>query len=190
MRQIHRLIRAGKIQKARQDTLGLGWENHDHHTFQSSRSAFKDLIRILETLGFRSRERFYAGANAGWGAKVMDQPECGLTVFADVDLGPDEVRGDFAHEPLPARPELGTVGLWCALHGESILRAGLHHLAARLDFEAAGEGLAHWGIRTMPPFSNFPHLKQEFTQGELWMVSAHCLRRLHNHKWSTESRRC
>lgn len=102
----------------------------------------------------------------------MDQPECGLTVFADVDLGPEEVGGDFAHEPLPARPELGTVGLWCALHGESILRAGLHHLAARLDFEEVGKGLAQWRIRTMPPFSNFPHLKQEFTQGEIWMVSA------------------
>ncbi|HER35696.1 MAG TPA: hypothetical protein ENO19_09560, partial [Halothiobacillaceae bacterium] len=30
--------KAGQVQKTRQDTLGLGWANHDHHTFRSSRS--------------------------------------------------------------------------------------------------------------------------------------------------------
>ena len=29
--------RAGQVQKARQDALGLGWGNHDHHTYRSSR---------------------------------------------------------------------------------------------------------------------------------------------------------
>ncbi|MFN2185474.1 MAG: hypothetical protein ACK2UU_15910, partial [Anaerolineae bacterium] len=29
--------RAGQVQKANQDKLGLGWANHDHHTFRSSR---------------------------------------------------------------------------------------------------------------------------------------------------------
>jgi len=27
---------AGQIQKNRQDRLGMGWANHDHHTFRSS----------------------------------------------------------------------------------------------------------------------------------------------------------
>jgi len=63
---------AGQTQKSRQDRLGLGWANHDHHTFRSSRDVFTQLIQILETFGFRPRERFYAGAEAGWGAQVME----------------------------------------------------------------------------------------------------------------------
>lgn len=169
---------AGQVQKARQDSLGLGWANHDHHTFRSSRTVFPLLIEILETFGFRARERFYAGAEAGWGAQVLEQPVCRLAVFADVDLAPAEVEGDFAHNPLPPRDELGTVGLWCALHGESMLGAGLHHLAARFAFDTATESLAERGIRTMRPFSDFSYLRQAFTRGEQWPVAPDRLARL------------
>jgi hypothetical protein len=161
---------AAAVQKAQQDSFGLGWGNHDHHTFRCSRQCFAGLILILETLGFQARERFYAGAQAGWGAQVMDQPECGLTVFADVDLAPEEVDEDFSHLPLQPRQQLGTVGLWCALHGESILSAGLHHLACRMSFDSAVDLLAGKGIPTMPPFSHFPFLRQAFTKGEPWKV--------------------
>lgn len=178
--------RAGQVQKSRQDSLGLGWANQDHHTFRSSRDVFHLLIRILETFGFHPRERFYAGAEAGWGAQVMEQSACRLVAFADVDLAPDEMASDFAHQPLPpfrraqgtARRELGTVGLWCALHGESMLTAGLHHLASRFDFDAATAGLAEWGIKMMRPFSDFPYLRQAFTQGERWEVAPDRLDRL------------
>lgn len=169
---------AGQVQKARQDSLGLGWANHDHHTFRSSRSVFPLLVEILETFGFYPRERFYAGAEAGWGAQVMEQPVCRLAVFADVDLSPDEVEGDFAHQSLAERHDLGTVGLWCALHGEAMLSAGLHHLAARFDFDAVTEDLAERGIGMMGPFSEFPYLRQAFTQGERWDVGADRLDRL------------
>jgi len=170
--------KAGQIQKGRQDRLGMGWANHDHHTFRSSRETFEQLIQILETFGFRARERFYAGAEAGWGAQVMEQPACRFAVFADVDLAPDEVEGDFAHRPLAPRSELGTVGLWCALHGESMLGAGLHHLAGRFDFQAATAGLAEWGVDMMEPFSRFSYLCQAFTKGERWEVSPQRLERL------------
>jgi hypothetical protein len=170
--------RAGQVQKARQDSLGLGWANHDHHTFRSSRDVFALLIQILETFGFHPRERFYAGAEAGWGAQVMEQPVCRFAVFADVDLSPAEVDGDFAHTPLPPRQELGTVGLWCALHGESMLGAGLHHLASRFHFDAATADLADWGIKMMRPFSDFSYLRQAFTQGERWPVAPDRLERL------------
>jgi hypothetical protein len=169
---------AGQVQKARQDSLGLGWANHDHHTFRSSREAFPLLIEILETFGFRPRERFYAGAEAGWGAQVMEQPVCRLAVFADVDLSPEEVGGDFAHTPLPPRKKLGTVGLWCALHGESMLNAGLHHLAGRFDFDAVSGQLAGQGVGMMRPFSDFPYLRQAFTRGEPWQVAPDRLERL------------
>ncbi len=170
--------RAGQIQKAHQDSLGLGWANHDHHTFRSSRTVFAQLIEILETLGFHPRERFYAGAEAGWGAQVMEQPICRFAVFADADFSPDEVEGDFAHRPLSARDELGTVGLWCALHGESMLGAGLHHLAGRFVFDAVTENLAAWGIEMMHPFSEFPYLRQAFTEGERWAIADRRLERL------------
>jgi hypothetical protein len=163
--------RAAQVQKARQDSLGLGWANHDHPTFRSSRHAVPLLIQILETFGFGARERFYAGAEAGWGAQVMEQPTCRFAVFADVDLSPDEVAGDFAHRSLPPRQELGTVGLWCALHSESMLTAGLHHLASRYDFDAVTDELAGWGIQMMRPFSDFPYLRQAFTKGERWQVA-------------------
>jgi hypothetical protein len=126
---------------------------------------------VLERLGFQLRERFYAGREAGWGAQVLFQPRAGVVVFADVDLSPDEVMADFAHEPLPERDNLGTVGLWCALHGEAFLQAGLHHLACRSDFTALRDQLDRAsGIAQMPPFTDFPHLKQAFTTGERWAV--------------------
>jgi hypothetical protein len=170
--------RAGQVQKVRQDSLGLGWGNHDHHTFRSSREAFSMLIQILETLGFHARERFYAGAEAGWGAQVMEQPTCRFAVFADVDLSPDEVAGDFAHTPLAPRHELGTVGLWCALHGQSMLGAGMHHLASRFVFDTVTDELAEWGISMMRPFSDFSYLRQAFTRGEQWAVAPERVERL------------
>jgi hypothetical protein len=163
--------RAARVQHARQDRLGLGWANADHHTYRSSRAAFAGLVGVLERIGFALRERFYAGREAGWGAQVLFQPRAGVVVFADVDLSPDEVLADFAHEPLPERDALGTVGLWCALHGEAFLAAGLHHLACRADFATLREQLDQSsGIAQMPPFTDFPHLKQAFTTGERWAV--------------------
>ncbi len=106
---------AGAMQRMRQQRLGLGWANHDHHTYRSSREAFAQLISILELLGFQCRERFYAGREAGWGAQVIEQSTCGVVIFADVDLAPDEVLQDFAHEPLEPRPrsELSDCGAHC-----------------------------------------------------------------------------
>lgn len=180
---------AGQIQKSRQDRMGMGWANHDHHTFRSSREVFSTLIRILETFGFQPRERFYAGAEAGWGAQVMEQPICRFAVFADVDMSPDEAEGDFAHQGLASRPGLGTVGLWCALHGESMLTAGLHHLAARFDFDAATTDLAEHGIQMMHPFSEFSYLQQAFTRGERWQVDATNLKNLIANGQITEAQR-
>ena len=161
---------AARVQYERQQKLGLGWANHDHHTFRSSRHCFHLLVASLEKLGFECRERFYAGNEASWGAQVLEQPECGFVVFADVDLSPTEITGDIAHTPLPHRGELGTIGLWCALHGESFLQAGMHHLECQFDFDASREQLANAGVETMTPFTDFPFLRQAFTQGEVWEI--------------------
>ncbi len=170
--------RAGAVQYERQNRLGLGWANHDHHTYRSSRAAFPHLITTLELMGFHCRERFYAGSEAGWGAQVLEQPQARVVIFADVDLSPEEVTGDFAHEPLAERDHLGTVGLWCELHGEAFLEAGMHHLECQFDFDAAREQLAAQGIETMAPFTYFTYLKQAFTRGETWPVDPQRIERL------------
>ena len=162
--------RAARIQKRRQDQLGLGWGNHDHHTFRSSREHFAGLNEFLLRLGFQKRERYYAGAEAGWGAQISEQPVAGIVVFADVDLMPDETQIDFSTQRLPAAPKLGTVGLWCALHGDSFLQAGMHHLEARFNFTLLRDQLVREGVNTMKPFSDFEFLRQAFTEGERWPV--------------------
>lgn len=163
--------RAARVQKQRQDVLGLGWANHDHHTYRSSRACFIPLIAVLERLGFVCRERFYAGAEAGWGAQVLEQPAAGITIFADVDMSPEELLGDFAHVALPERKSLGTIGLWCGLHGEAMLGAGMHHLECQFDWHALKEQLEREAsIRLMDPFTTFPFLRQAFTEGERWAV--------------------
>jgi hypothetical protein len=170
--------RAGRIQKRRQDLLGLGWGNHDHHTFRSSRRFFADLVTFLQNFGFQKRERYYAGAEAGWGAQIQEHAVTGITVFADVDLMPEETEIDFSSQRLQDAPVLRTVGLWCALHGDSFLQAGMHHLEARFEFENLRAQLADEGVTTMNPFSNFDFLKQAFTQGERWQVTPRRVERL------------
>ncbi len=170
--------RAARVQKARQDALGFGWANHDHHTYRSSREHFSRLMALFESIGFECRERFYAGREAGWGAQVLEHPEMGIVIFADVDLSPDEVTTDFAHHPLPAREQLGTIGLWCGLHGEAVLQAGMHHLECQFDFAAAAEQLKAEQVPTMKPFTDLPYLRQAFTQGEIWPVAEGRIRTL------------
>jgi len=162
---------AARVQKARQDTLGLGWCNDDHHTYDASREWFHRTIGLLELLGFRCRERFYAGAEAGWGSQILEQPVLGTVIFADIDLAPDELEGDFAHAPnMQPLSTMRRAGLWCALHGESMLEAGINHLECTYDQVALRAQLQEAGVQMMAPFSNFPHLYQELTEGEWWPV--------------------
>ncbi|MDP3710394.1 MAG: hypothetical protein Q8R29_01575 [bacterium] len=177
---------AAHFQKERQDKLGLGWGNHDHHTFRSSRKHFRTLVKIFETLGFQCRERFHAGCEAGWGAQILDHPESDAVIFADVDLSPEEVLNDFAHEPLKSRKELGTIGLWCALHGESIMQAGMHHLEIQCNFDRFRQDFVAANYKLMNPFSDLPMLRQAFTEGERWPVPDTTLHRLLKAKKITE----
>jgi hypothetical protein len=162
--------RAAQVQYARQQRMGLGWANHDHHTYRSSRKQFANLVALWEKLGFACRERYHAGMQAGWGAQVMEDPMTGITTFNDVDLSPEELFNDFAHDPMQERESLGTVGLWCALHGEAFLQSGMHHLECMFDFDALRDQLAAQDVKTMNPFTNFTYLRQAFTEGERWKV--------------------
>ena len=175
--------KAAQIQKARQDRLGMGWANHDHHTFRSSRRHFTSLVRLFEILGFHCRERYYAGEEAGWGAQVMENSTAGLILFLDTDLTPEELDIDFAHQTIPEIEQLGTVGLWCELHGDSILKAGMHHLEAQFFFDELRTDLQEQGVQLMEPFSNFTYLKQAFTQAEHWQVDPRRVEKLLSREW-------
>jgi hypothetical protein len=174
---------AARVQKARQDRLGLGWANHDHHTFRCSRRFFPRIIAMFRRLGFALRERFHAGAQAGWGAQVLEHPVTGIVIFADLDLAPEEATQDFSRQALPDLPRPNTVGLWVGLHGESILEGGMHHLEAQFDFDRLRDDLAGLGIPMMKPFSDFPFLRQAFTKGETWPVCPRRLERLRHAGW-------
>ena len=162
----------------RQRELGFEWANHDHHTYRSSRSAFRALQQLWIQMGFEPRERFYAGAEAGWGAQVLEHPVSRVVIFSDVDVAPDELDLDFATHALPDRAELGTIGLWCAMHTGSISAAGMHHLEAEYDFEVASSVLRSAGFALMAPFTDLPMLKQLFTEPEIWPVDAARIARL------------
>lgn len=113
---------------------------------------------------------FFAGEEAGWGAQVLEHPECDIVLFTDIDLLKEERNENFTRHGLKQTTQRGTVGLWVELHGESILQAGLHHLAARFDFGKLRTDLKQLNITTMDPFSYFEFLKQAFTEGETWHV--------------------
>jgi hypothetical protein len=163
--------RAARWQFAQQQRLGFDWANHDHHTYRCSRAVFRDLIKLWHTLGFVSRERFYAGAEAGWGAQVLEHPVSRVVIFADLDIAPEELDIDFASVDLPPRDTLGTIGLWCALHSSSIGVAGMHHLEAEFDFAKAQALLEAAGFGVMAPFTDLPMLRQAFTEAEIWQVA-------------------
>lgn len=162
---------AARWQVARQQQIGIGWANHDHHTYRCSRTSFRALINLWHTFGFVSRERFYAGAEAGWGAQVLEHPISRVVIFADVDVAPEELNLDFASVDLAPRDTLGTIGLWCALHTSSIAQAGLHHLEAEFDFVQAEANHKAAGNGVMAPFTDLPMLKQAFTEPEIWPVA-------------------
>jgi len=162
--------RAARWQYARQTEMGFAWANHDHHTYRSSRTGFRALMQLWQHLGFVQRERFYAGAEAGWGAQICEHPVSRVVIFSDVDMAPEELDIDFSATDLPATSELGTIGLWCALHGSSIGKAGMHHIECEFDFVQAQANHEAAEFPMMPPFTDLPILKQAFSTAETWSV--------------------
>jgi hypothetical protein len=63
----------------------------------------------------------------------------------------------------------------------------MHHLEARFDFLRLRQQLAAEGIATMKPFSDFPFLKQAFTEGERWPVDRSRAERLRSRGIITSS---
>ena len=176
---------AGAIQKARQDSLGLGFTNNDHHAFRCSRKNFAKSIHLFEILGFHSRKRFHAGKQKTFGGQVLENTRAGFVIFLDYDLLEEEVDIDFSTSTLPPLASQNTIGLWCQLHGESIGRAGMHHLALQCSFDKLIKDLHQYGIEFMDPFGNFSYIKQAYTKGQIWQVEPKRLNDLYNESFIT-----
>lgn len=174
-----------QVQKGRQDALGLGWGNHDHHSFWSSRRSFVQLVRLFEVLGFTCRERFYAKETSS-GVQIMEHPEEDLILSLEVDLVPEEAALDFAHQRLEEKQTLGVVGLWCALHGDSIQEAGMHHLGVRVDLGAFKEELQQYALEMEMSVNRAPYLICALPQGEVWKVPLERLKELRDTTLITE----
>jgi hypothetical protein len=59
------------------------------------------------------------------------------------------------------------------------LEAGMHHLECQFDFNALKQQLeSEAGVKVMKPFTDFPYLRQAFTEGERWPVRAERIDRL------------
>lgn len=128
------------LQQRRQRALGVGWSNIDHYAYECSREHFAYTIDLFERLGFERREFIHAGAGAGWGAQVMEQPVLRCALLVKVDASANDMRDEIAGRALSPLTVHGPVGLWTALHGESLLEGGVSQAAALYDLRAI-EGL-------------------------------------------------
>jgi hypothetical protein len=59
-----------------------------------------------------------------------------------------------------------------------LFEAGMHHLECQFDFDAARTQLADLGTASMKPFTDFPFLRQCFTEAERWPVATDRLQQL------------
>ena len=85
---------AARVQYDRQQALGLGWGNHDHHTYRSSRESLRVAHRASSSTWASSAASGSTPAARRAGApRCSSSPRRGVVIFADVDLTPDEVAG-------------------------------------------------------------------------------------------------
>src|SRR5690606_25595328 len=85
---------------------------------------------------------------------------------------------DFAHMDLAPLPRHRRAGMWCAMHGESLLEGGINHVAGLYDQRRLRSQLIAAGFTMMEPFSDFDHLYQELTVGEWRAVDPRVIDRL------------
>jgi hypothetical protein len=131
---------AGYLSFRRQSQFGLGWSNVEYHAYECSRKHFHQYVRLFEMLGFQSQGMTIveqpdrpSSESTGGGALTMKHPTLGAVVSLRVDMASTDANGGFGHVRLSPATWHGHSGLWCALHGESILDGGMSHIAARYD---------------------------------------------------------
>lgn len=125
-------------QHQRQIAAGLGWCSVSHHAYACSREHFADTLRLLETLGHRRMSLVRSHDGANWGAELLDASATAAAPYTllCLDLAAHEHTLKGAEAGLSPLTWLGPPGLWCGLHGESLLEAGLCCVSAAYDLSA------------------------------------------------------
>ncbi|MBI5141733.1 MAG: hypothetical protein HZA20_06015 [Nitrospirae bacterium] len=151
--------------KSLHDKLGLGWGNHDHHVFRSSRKNFHHLIAIFELMGFGRRERFLRGADANeWGVQALEQPSIGAVALVELDASRDEMNDEILEGGLDELKTPGVVGKWVGERGESIFGGYMHRLALRYDYDELRRNLPSLGLDISEPYAGAPSVRQALMQ--------------------------
>jgi hypothetical protein len=157
---------AGALQRRRQDKFGVGWCNIDHYTYACSREHFDATVSLLERLGYERRELLYAGARAGWGAMVLEQPALRSAVLVKMDMTPEDlIRGGVPGSLSPLTVH-NRVGVWTALHGESMLEGGLSYAAGLYDCQGLQDYLSREDVAMSASPRDDARLHQTRTRGE------------------------
>ena len=121
-------------QQQRQREAGVGWCTTANLTYASSREHLPMLVQILEALGYHRRpDLVWVDDAVDWAVLPLDPPPGAPPILVNFDLAPHETVKDILRGPVSPLTWHGRPGIWCALHGESILDAGLHGLSAYYD---------------------------------------------------------
>jgi len=150
---------AGYLRFRRQSQFGIGWSNVEYHSYDCSRAHLHASVQLFETLGFRRidvlSETPSAGqdAESGRAALVMEHEALRTVVLLKVDTIAADTMKSLGQIRLCPTTWHGQSGLWCAIHGESILEGGMSHIAARYAAPAVQNFFAQEGVELLPPFS-------------------------------------
>lgn len=118
-------------QQQRQREAGVGWCTIANLTYASSREHLPTLVQILETLGYRQQpDLAWVGDAMDWAVLPMNPPPGAPSILVSFDLAPHENVKQVLNGTASPLTWHGRPGIWCALHGESILDAGLQGLSA------------------------------------------------------------
>jgi hypothetical protein len=166
---------AGFLQWRRQQSVGIGWSNADHHGYVASRLHFLQTIDVFAALGFELGEVISAG---DWASQVLRHAGLNACVAVDVDLGPQERPDNIRKSPLNPLIWHGAAGLWSALHGESLLDGGLQRLGCRFDRGAIARLLRADAIDLLAPTSSRAAFFQQPTAAEVHPVDPKRVARL------------
>jgi hypothetical protein len=157
---------AGALQRRRQDKFGVGWCNIDHYAYRCSREHFGVTVSILEKLGYERRELLYAGAKAGWGAIVLEQPALRSAALVKTDMTPEELAGGAIPGALSPLNVHNRVGVWTALNGESMLEGGLSYAAGLYDCRSLQDYLSREDVAMSALPGDDARLHRRQTLGE------------------------
>lgn len=128
---------AAQIQFRRQQGLGLGWGNHGKHIYRCSAALFDATQALFAKLGY-----VYKGDDNRKGnirRLELAHPASATRIVIETALG--DLEDTDVQGP----------GLWTALHGESLMQAGMHRLCAVLHRARAGECVGGGDLWTVDP---------------------------------------